>query len=649
MSHINVTINGRQYRMACEEGQEVRLLKLAETLETRIQSLRGKFGEIGDARLTVMAALTVCDELVDTSNRVRALEQELTELRDFRNAAVERARMTQTAVVNALNAAAERVYGRPVADFMADQALWLGAVHPADQGLVLQWLSSVVRGGPSTLQYRIIDSGGQVRWLEDRARAVLDGNGRPLRIDGVSSDITERKLHEEETSWLVNHDALTGLPNRNLLNDRLGQALARARRAEQPVGVLFLDLDGFKFINDSFGHTLGDNLLKAVSTRLSGAVRDGDSVARLGGDEFVVVLENVGDAAAAEAVAQQVLQALAQPFTVGDQSLHVTTSIGISVFPEDGHSPEILLKHADVAMYRAKDQGRNGVQRYAREMSVRTDERVQLERALRLSVQAEQFELHYQPQVDLRSGAVSSVEALIRWHHPEFGKVSPARFIPLAEETGLIIPLGEWVLRQACRQLKAWHDAGRRDLTMAVNVSARQFHHQDIPRLVRRVLEETGVPPQSLELELTESVLLYNADAVIEVLRQLKAIGVSLAMDDFGTGYSSLSYLKRFPIDTIKIDRSFTTDLPQSKDAASITRAIIAMAQSLDMRTVAEGVETEDQLGFLSLNACDAVQGFYFSPALPAEQVGAMLAENRPLTVPRLRSETPLRLTSRTG
>ena len=548
-----------------------------------------------------------------------------------------------------INAAAERIYARPIADFLADKSLWLSVVHPDDQGAVLKWLSGVARRGPSTLQYRIIRPDGQVRWLEDRARAVIDTDGAPVRLDGVSSDITERKSHEAEMAHLVNHDVLTGLPSRNLLNDRITQALAHARRSEQPVAVLFLDLDGFKFINDSLGHTVGDELLKAVAGRLADAIRDGDTVARLGGDEFVVVLLDIADAGDAEIVAQGILRSLVKPILADGQSLHVTASIGVSVFPQDGHNADLLLKHADIAMYRAKDRGRNGIQRYAREMSVRTEERVKLESALRGALEREQFKLHYQPQVDLKDGRVCGVEALIRWTHPAFGTVSPARFIPLAEETGLIIPIGEWVLRQACRQLQAWHAAGRKDLSMAVNVSARQFHHQDIPQLVRRVLDETGVPPHSLELELTESALLYNADAVIDTLRELKAIGVSLAMDDFGTGYSSLSYLKRFPIDTIKIDQSFTADLPGGKDAASITRAIIAMAQSLDMKTIGEGVETYQQLNFLSVNACDVIQGHYFSAALPVDEMTDLLLGNRILQVPHFGQERPMRLASRVG
>ena len=542
-----------------------------------------------------------------------------------------------------LNAAAERIYARPVADFMADKGLWLAAVHPEDQGKVLDWLNGVAHGEPSTLQYRIVRPGGEVRWLEDRARTVLGADGKALRLDGLSSDITERKSHEAEMTHLVNHDALTGLPNRTLLNDRIAQSLAHARRVGQPVGVLFLDLDGFKFINDSYGHTLGDQLLKAVAERLSRTVRGGDSVARLGGDEFVVVLQDIADPEGAMAVAQEILLALAQPLETEGQGLHVTASIGVSVFPQDGHTAELLLKHADVAMYRAKDHGRNGVQRYAREMSVRTDERVRLERALRSSIEQERFELRYQPQVGLRRGNIVGVEALLRWQHPEFGAVSPASFIPLAEDTGLIIPLGEWVLREACRQLRQWRDRGHRELCMAVNVSPRQFHHQDIPRLVRRALDEFGVDPSCLELELTESALLYNADAVIDTLRELKSIGISLAMDDFGTGYSSLSYLKRFPIDTLKIDQSFTMDLPHSQDAASIARAIIAMAQSLDMKTVAEGVETREQLAFLGANGCDTIQGFYFSPALRAAEIDHLLAENRGLPPMRLETEQPAR------
>jgi diguanylate cyclase (GGDEF)-like protein/PAS domain S-box-containing protein len=528
-----------------------------------------------------------------------------------------------------VNPAIERIHGRATGEFLEDPTLWLKVVHPGDAQMVRDWLGALTPGsGATSQQYRILREDGGVRWIEDRARLVLDAGGVPVRIDGVATDVTERKNHDAQMAYLANHDDLTGLPNRNLLNDRIALALAQARRGGRPLAVLFLDLDGFKFINDSFGHTTGDALLKVVAERLHKAVREGDTVARLGGDEFVVMLPDADSEAAAQ-VAAHLIAALARPLPVDDRKLHVSTSIGVSVFPKDGHSGEMLLKHADVAMYRAKELGRNGYQFYTEEMSQLTDERVELEAAMRHALDNGEFELHYQPQLEIRSGRISGMEALIRWRHPRLGLVSPARFIPLAEDNGLIVPIGEWALRTACAQLKTWHDQGHAGLSVAVNFSARQLHQQDVLQRVRQILTETRLPPQYLEMELTETAILQNSSAVIQTLRELKAIGVALAMDDFGTGYSSLSYLNRFPIDIIKVDQSFTLDLIESPDAASITRAIIAMAQSLDIRTVAEGVESEAQLRFLRNAGCDSIQGHYFSRALSAKEMGVLLEESR--------------------
>lgn len=443
----------------------------------------------------------------------------------------------------------------------------------------------------------------------------------------------ERRRSEERIRHLAHHDRLTGLPNRALLNDRMTQALAQARRTGRPMALLFLDLDDFKFVNDSFGHAVGDALLIAVATRLTEAVREGDTVARLGGDEFVVMLLDLERADDSVKVAQQILCAVSLPFFVEARSLSVSASIGISVCPADGSSSEMLLKHADVAMYRAKLRG-NGYECYTDDMGLQARQHIELQTALREALVQQQFELYYQPQVDLRTGRMNAMEALIRWRHPELGIVSPARFIPLAEETGLIVAIGEWVLRTACTQLKAWHMAGHTGMSVAVNLSARQFHGHDVAQLVRSVLGDCGLAPRFLELELTETALLLDTDVVLETLRELKDIGVVLALDDFGTGYSSLSHLRRFPIDVIKIDQSFTFELASSVGAASITRAIIAMARSLDVKTVAEGVETEQQLHFMAVHQCDSVQGYFFSRPLPVAAMSALLLEDRRLAVP---------------
>lgn len=473
---------------------------------------------------------------------------------------------------------------------------------------------------------------------------------RHLEAALAKSRAYERELHHQAT-----HDALTGLPNRSLLDDRIAQCIAHAQRSGQRLAVLFADLDRFKFINDSFGHPIGDALLEALATRLQAALRETDTVARLGGDEFAIVLSGIERTDDVSRIAQKVLGAIAQPIELDGcerfdlsatatfsarpwcgtscsecaRELRVTASIGVAVWPDDGASAAALLKHADAAMYRAKEAGGNAVQFYAHEMGARALERVALETALHRALERQEFELHYQPKVELRSGRIAGVEALVRWRHPELGLVAPARFIALAEETGLIVPIGEWVLRTACAQAKTWHDAGYSGLSVAVNVSARQFAQLDVPELVRRVLAYTGLAPGRLDIELTESVLLQDGESTVEALRRLKALGVTLSLDDFGTGYSSLSYLRRFPIDAVKIDRFFIGDVTRSVDGASITKAIIAMARSLEMTTVAEGVETAGQLAFLRNSRCDAIQGHCFSAPLPAHELEELLREGR--------------------
>ena len=446
------------------------------------------------------------------------------------------------------------------------------------------------------------------------------------RIAGIA---IERRRSEERIRHMAHHDELTGLPNRLLLNDRVAQALAQSDGTGRPVALLFLDLDGFKLINDSFGHAAGDAVLVAVAGRMSDAIGSGDIVARLGGDEFVTVLTGLERAEDAGRVAQLMLAALAPPVQFESRSLHISASIGISVYPENGTNSEMLLKHADLALYCAKQQGRNGYRYYTDDMGQQARQHTELRSALVGALPGRQFELHYQPQVDLHTGRINSMEALIRWRHPELGLVSPVRFIPLAEETGLIVPIGEWVLRTACAQLKAWHEAGHADLPVAVNLSARQFRGHDVAQLVARVLQECDLPARYLELELTESALMLDTGAVLKSLLELKGMGARLALDDFGTGYSSLSHLNGFPIDVIKIDKSFTFEVTRSESTASITRAIIAMAKSLGMKTVAEGVETEDQLRFMAAHQCDSMQGYYYSRPLSAADMGALLAEDR--------------------
>jgi diguanylate cyclase (GGDEF)-like protein len=421
-----------------------------------------------------------------------------------------------------------------------------------------------------------------------------------------------------EAAHTAHHDFLTGLPNRLLLQDRISQAIAIAPRHSKQVAVLFLDLDGFKHINDSLGHAVGDRLLKSVATRLQEEVRTSDTVSRQGGDEFVVLLSEAEEWADASIVAERMVTAIGVAHSIDGQNLHITTSIGISVFPHDGDDAETLIKNADTAMYQAKENGRNSVQFFRPEMNVRAVERQSVEQDLRLALDREEFVLHYQPKIDLASGAVIGAEALIRWCHPTRGLVSPAQFIPIAEQSGLIVPIGRWVLREACRQMRTWRDGGMPLLNIAVNVSAVDLRDPGFVDHVFAVLDDSGLDAEFLELELTETVLMKHVDATAAVLQRLRERGVRVSLDDFGTGYSSLSYLHRFPIDSLKIDQSFVNQISVESGGAPIVAAIVSMARTLKLRVVAEGVETAAQLAFLQALACDEAQGYYFSrPVLP--------------------------------
>ncbi|HET9316620.1 MAG TPA: EAL domain-containing protein, partial [Vicinamibacteria bacterium] len=449
----------------------------------------------------------------------------------------------------------------------------------------------------------------------------LDDDGTPRGAIGVCLDITERKRVEEQVRSLAYRDSLTGLPNRLLFHDRLSMAVASAHRHRRGVAVLFLDLDRFKVINDSLGHSVGDRLLQEVAERLRSCVREGDSVARLGGDEFTVLLQDVGTPADAARIAEKVLDSLRVPVRLDGHELFVTGSVGVSLFPEDGQSAETLIKNADTAMYRAKEQGRDGLQLYTPVMSVAALERLALESGLRRALARNEFVLHYQPILDIAGRRLHGVEALLRWRHPELGLLGPDRFLPLAESTGLVLRIGPWVLREACRQVREWQQRGHPELCLAVNMSVRQFLQPGLLGTVSAVLEETGLAAPHLEIEITETDAMQNAELMGETLRGLVSLGVRLSIDDFGTGYSSLGYLKRFPIQTLKIDRSFVGDVVSDQDDAAIVSAILAMARTLKLHVVAEGVETAEQLEFLSSRGCERAQGFYLGRPLPHEEV----------------------------
>jgi len=441
--------------------------------------------------------------------------------------------------------------------------------------------------------------------------------------------LQQRKREDDRVHHIAFHDDLTALPNRLMLTERLDQALGRHRRAEMTLAILYMNLDRFKVINDSLGHEAGDALLRLVADRLRAQLREGDSLARVGGDEFVVMIENYGNSIAVSACAQRLVEQLSAPYLLGKKDCHVTVSIGISTFPADGSDSQSLIKAADVAMYRAKETGRNNYQFYLPSMNIHTLERLELESDLRRALERGEFLLHYQPKVEVASGLITGVEALLRWKHPLRGLVPPLDFIPLAEETGLIVPIGEWVLATACARNKAWQGRGLPKLSVAVNLSARQFADTMLLANLTRIIHDSGLDPSLLELEITESVVMSNAECAVSVLEKLKSTGVQIAIDDFGTGYSSLAYLKRFPIDILKIDRSFIRDIPADSGDMKITRAIIAMAHSLRLKVVAEGVETAEQLKFLRSQSCDAAQGYFLYRPLQEEELADVLKRNR--------------------
>jgi len=472
-----------------------------------------------------------------------------------------------------------------------------------------------------------LDESGKKVWISISGEPVFDPSGAFKGYRGVGKDITERKLDDERIQYLATHDALTALPNRTKFSDTLNLALQNARRYNRSFAVLFIDLDRFKVINDSLGHEAGDQLLLEVGRRLCATVRSSDVVARLGGDEFVVLVQEVGEAKQVEVVARKILSAIVKPTFIADQECRVTASIGICLYPSEAQDEQSLMKNADIAMYRAKEEGKNTYRFASQETDVHSLERLALETSLRRGLERSEFLLHYQAKLDLRTEKITGVEALVRWRHPELGMIPPGQFIPLAEETGLIVPIGKWVLLTACAQNVAWERAGLPTLRMAVNLSARQFADENLLEDIATVLREVGMKPELLELELTESMVMQNAERAGKVLAALKKLGVRLAIDDFGVGYSSLTHLKRFPIDTLKVDRSFIRDIPQDSEDKAITQAIITMGRSLDLTVVAEGVETLEQQTFLRDHDCDELQGFFFSKPIPSEQFAELLRQ----------------------
>ncbi|MDO8413363.1 MAG: EAL domain-containing protein, partial [Gallionellaceae bacterium] len=508
---------------------------------------------------------------------------------------------------------------------------WLGRIHEDDAHQVKTAIAAHIEGKSADLEvkHRMLHKDGSWCWVLSRGMAIRDSNNIAYRMAGSQADITDRELALEKLKHDALHDTLTGLPNRALFMDRLNHAIKYTKRSPNYLyAVLFIDLDRFKVINDSLGHMIGDKLLINIARKMESCLRPEDTLARLGGDEFTILLEDIKDTKDASIVAERIHKTLAQPFSLDGHEIVCNVSIGIALKDNDDNKrPEDMLIHADMAMYRAKMLGRGRYEVFNKTMRTFTFDILTLEQDLRRALQNNEMFLQYQPLISLQDGAIIGAEALIRWQHPRQGAIQPLDFISLAEETGLIVNIGEWVLQTACSQMKTWEQAGYANLAMAVNVSAIQFQHKDFISQIKAVLQNTKMAARKLVLEITESIAMKNISFSLELLSELRAMGLSIAIDDFGTGYSSLSYLKRFPINTLKIDRSFINDVTRNSDDAAITNAIIAMSHNLKLRVIAEGVETPDQLAFLKAQHCDEAQGYLFSRPISGEDFLALLHE----------------------
>ena len=508
---------------------------------------------------------------------------------------------------------------------------WPELTHPDDLTAELAQFDRLVnqRIKGYSLDKRFLRQDGTLLYASVSTGCVRRPNGVVDYFVTVVQDISERRRAEEQLHRLSRHDTLTGLPNRTLLSDRLQQAVVRAMLNHTQVGVLLVDLDHFKRINDTLGHSVGDQVVREAAARLQRCIRENDTISRQGGDEFVILLPDLTVNDEADRIAQRVLEAMGEPFRLEDHELHISCSIGVSLSPRDGHTAENLLKNADNAMYRAKDLGRNNYQHYQSGATQLARERLILETSLRHAVKREQMEMYYQPKWDFRSQSITGAEALIRWNHPDRGLLPPARFIPIAEDSDLILTLGEWALRAAVREVGQLHQAGWPGFRVAVNLSGRQFRQEGLTALIRNILEQAGFAPECLELELTETILMHHTEDNLAALRAFKSMGVRLAIDDFGTGYSSLGYLQRFPVDVLKIDRSFVTDLPQSDSNIAIVDAIVTLAHGLDLEVVAEGIETIEHAEFLREHGCDEGQGYYYGKPMPMPRFLALLERDR--------------------
>jgi diguanylate cyclase (GGDEF)-like protein/PAS domain S-box-containing protein len=592
----------------------------------------------------LLIAMRLEEEKVRVERANHALELETTERRKAERAellALQRLRLhlerTPLGVIewdtefriSTWNPSAEGIFGYTAAEAIGESGYMLSQGSQDSERMASMWTELQQTRTSTRVTLANKTKRGEVIHTEWYNTPLVDNDKKIIGVASLVQDITERLNTERTIHYMAHHDALTGLPNRRLMQDRLNQAILQARRQQKHVALMFLDLDRFKLVNDTLGHETGDYVLRDIAKRLSKTVREGDTVSREGGDEFIIVLPDLDKPEAAQLVANKILNELAKSVEVAGHELTVTASIGISHYPNDATDIQHLLKHADSAMYQAKDAGRNTARFFTSDLNFLLSKRLEVESRLRRGIERSEFYLRYQPQVDVASGHIIGVEALLRWNDPQHGEIFPKDFISIAEELGLIVPLGEWVFRTACQQIKAWNQEGHKDLTVSVNLSPRQFVSRKLLPSMKSALLETGIDPGRIDLEITETVAMRNLEQSIEILTELRRVGATISIDDFGVGYSSLGQLKRLPAQTLKIDRSFISQIPEDANSVSITEAIIAMGKRLHLRVVAEGVETQAQLDFLRTNGCDAYQGYLFAKPLTSVEMSALLKTQR--------------------